>query len=178
MHGGCMAAHAGLTGVCSRLAVVYRWPAKSATNGHLQYASLCCPVTARVRKLTDVPAVADDPAPGRVAARCGLSLQSAGAVLQGRCALAVPAHLEIPPIWYAAAAAACLISQHTYIFTTYLYVKVTSVCYFGCSRASCAISECTVSFRQPCRPKTVFAAALHCCTAARVNHAVQLVEPE
>ncbi len=54
MHGRCMVAHAGLPGLCSRLAVVYLWPAKSAANGDLHYASLYCPVIARVRKLTDV----------------------------------------------------------------------------------------------------------------------------
>ena len=110
-----MVAHARLPGLSSRLAVVYWWPAKSAADGDSHCASLCCPVTARVRKLTDVPAVADDSAQGRVAARRGLSLQSAGAVLQGRCALAVPAHLEIPTIRYAAEAATCLITQHTHI---------------------------------------------------------------
>ena len=52
----------------SSFAIVYWWPAKSAKNGDLHCASFYCPVTARVRKLADVPAVADDSAQGRVAA--------------------------------------------------------------------------------------------------------------
>ena len=155
MHGRCMVAHARLPGLSSRLAVVYWWPAKSAADGDSHCASLCCPVTARVRKLTDVPAVADDSAQGRVATRRGLSLQSAGAVLQGRCALAVPAHLEIPTIRYAAAAAACFISQHTHTHTF--------------PRASTALLECIVPLRQQCHMKGFFSAALHYCSAAGVN---------
>ncbi len=64
MHGRCMAAPAELPGLSSRLAVVYLWPAKSATNEDLHCAPLYCPVTARVRNLADVPAVADDSAQG------------------------------------------------------------------------------------------------------------------